>query len=83
MQSEKINTINIFENLTKKQSFTVEETRQASLFKDYLVSSGANKELESFLDKALKNKMADEFKEYQEKQSEQDFKDRTRALIYF
>lgn len=80
--SEETRTINLFENLTKKQKYTSEEIRQASLYRDYLASSGANAELSNFLDKALKNNMADEIREQQERENKEEYEDRKRSLIY-
>jgi hypothetical protein len=38
--------------------------------------------LYNFLDKALKNNMADEIKEQQEQEAKEDYEDRKRSLIY-
>jgi hypothetical protein len=72
----------LFDQLTKKESFTDSEIKQASLYRDYLASSQTNSELESFLRKAIKNNMADKIKEQKEKELESDYEDRKRSLIY-
>jgi len=50
----------LFDQLTKKESFTDSEIKQASLYRDYLASSQTNSDLASFLRKAIKNNMADQ-----------------------
>lgn len=71
-----INSLNIdksyslFEELERKQEFTDTERQQANLFLDYLKRSGSNKELESFIDKALKNAIADTIRATRLKQQE-------------
>ena len=72
----------LFEQMTKKEDFTDNEIKQASLYRDYLSSSKTNNELESFLRKAIKNNMADKMAEYREQQSEADYQERKRSLIY-
>jgi len=72
----------LFDQLTKKESFTDNEIKQASLYRDYLASSQTNSDLASFLRKAIKNNMADQIKEQKEKELESDYEDRKRSLIY-
>lgn len=72
----------LFDQLTKKESFTDSEIKQASLYRDYLASSQTNSDLASFLRKAIKNNMADQIKEQKEKELESDYEDRKRSLIY-
>ncbi len=72
----------LFDQLTKKESFTDSEIKQASLYRNYLASSQTNSDLASFLRKAIKNNMADQIKEQKEKELESDYEDRKRSLIY-
>ena len=72
----------LFDQLTKKESFTDSEIKQASLYRDYLANSQTNSDLASFLRKAIKNNMADQIKEQKEKELESDYEDRKRSLIY-
>ena len=61
---------NILEELEREETFTEGEINQAKKLKDYLVSSGGNKELYLFLEKSLKNIQAREFKNYRERKEQ-------------
>lgn len=72
-----INSLNIetkenslFYELERKQEFTDTERQQANIFLEYLKHSNSNKELESFIDKALKNSLADTIRANRLKQQE-------------
>lgn len=73
---------NIFEQMTRKIEYTENELRQAGLYESYLVESGSNNDLRSFLSKAIKNNMADKMAELAEKNREAEYQERKRSLIY-
>lgn len=79
---EEIEKPNLLESLMRMETFTQEEIIQAQKFREYLKTSNQENCLFSFINKALNNIRAEELKKRYEAETEEDYQDRRRSLIY-